>query len=449
VYFLTDTTGSMGSVINNVRVGANSILSSLNSLGLDLAYGVGNYKDFPHDAYAFQHQLNPSTNHADAVSEINTWSASGGFDLPEAQLYALDQLAQSPGGLIGWRSGSKKIIVWIGDYPGHDPVCSAISPVGYDVTEASVINKLVKEGITVIAISTVPGAPNGLDGDPTSGATDYSPTCTVSGNSGQASRIAKATGGVHQTNIDATNIVNTIINLVSSAVTSIGTLKLVPSGGTAPFVTSITPFGGYGPLPSDREHTLPFQVEFTGVVPCSNHDQIFTGTIDVVADGVVVAKKVVTITVPACERYSYSVKFLCGVQKESDLGIRQGIYATDINIHNHHNDEVRVKKYMLPTIIRGDPIGREPRFVQCKAKDAITLPPYSATMDDCHRIYELIFNEPPTSSIPMMAGFLEIRSSHDLNVTAVYTATDLESRSLSIDVEQIKGRKKDKAKRDE
>ena len=59
-------------------------------------------------------------------------------------------------------------------------------------------------------------------------------------------------------------------------------VKLVATGGTAPFVTSITPAAGFGPLPPNQPHTLTFQVTFAGIVPCKNELQLFNGTLDVV-----------------------------------------------------------------------------------------------------------------------------------------------------------------------
>src|SRR5262249_2867156 len=149
VYFLADTTGSMGGILAAVQAGAANILNSLNGLGLDLAYGVGNYKDFPFDAaqdpYAFKHQLNPTNVVTNVQGAINAWSALGGVDTPEANLFALHKLAEAPGGPIGWRAGSQRIIVWFGDAPGHDPVCKAISGEPADVTEASVTAELIAQ----------------------------------------------------------------------------------------------------------------------------------------------------------------------------------------------------------------------------------------------------------------------------------------------------------------
>jgi hypothetical protein len=450
VYFLADTTGSMDSIIAAVKAGADAILGALDALGVDMAFGVGNYKDFPHDPvhnpYAFQHQLNPTTIVGDVTTAINAWGASGGRDGSEGQLFALDQLAQAPGGTIGWRADSKRIIVWFGDWPGHDPVCQAISGLAYDITETSATNKLVAENISVIAISTITGAPAGLDDDPTSSVYDYSGICTINGNPNQATRIATATGGVHEAGIDAGNIVAKIIKLVESIVTKINNLNLVPNGAIVPFVTSIAPPGGYGPLPGDESHVLRFDVHFTGVVPCDFEDQVFMGTLDVVADGVVVATKKVTITVPRCtDIYSYSVKFVCGVQENGKRGattVRPGKYATEVNIHNYKENEVRIRKYVLPLVLEGKPIGREPQFVGRKAEDRIVLPPDTATMDDCHRIAGLLYGDELPIVPSLMIGYLEIVSIGELNVDVVYTATDLCTRTVSIDVERVEGKLK-------
>ena len=441
IYFLADNTGSMGSIIEEVKTGAHNILNQLNALGLDLAYGVGHYRDFPGMKPPFQHQLNLTKNQADVTNAISNWSDSGGGDAQEGQFFALDSLAQPPGGSIGWRVGAERIIVWMGDCPGHDPICKEISGLTYDITESSVTSKLKKEGITALAISTTTSCYNGLDGDPTLYPYNYESTCTINGAAGQATRIASATNGVHKVGIDATTIVNTIIKIVTSAVSHIGNVKLVAAGMSAPFVTSINPPNGYFHVSNDKTNNLLFTVEFTGVAPCSDHDKTYSGAIEVVVDGVVVTGKKVTVTVPQCLNHRYSVKYVCGVNKESEHTVRPGIYSTDINIHNYHDEVVRVKKYVVPTVIGEKAIAREPRFMQSKKTETIVLEPHAVTMDDCHRIFELVFGDRPYSRSPFSIGFLVVMSTRDLNITAVYTATDLESKSLSMDVEQVKGKK--------
>jgi hypothetical protein len=443
VYFLADTTGSMGEILAAVQAGANNILTALNGTGLDLAYGVGNYRDFPFDPFAFQHQLDPTNVAASVTGAINAWLASGGGDTPEGQLFALDRLAVPSGPPIGWRSGAKRIVVWFGDAPGHDPVCAAISGQPADITQATVTAKLVAEQITVLAISV---SNPGLDADPVPLSNDYLAACGAPGGAaGQGTAIATATGGQFVGGIDPGSIVTTIINLVTAAVSTINNVNLIPAGATTPFVTSITPAGGYGPLVTDREHKLVFNVRFTGVVPCKETEQVFTGTLDVVVDSAVVAQKRVEIKVPACvPKFVYSVKFVCGTQPECPcdcVSVRPGIYATEINIYNFHRTEVEVEKRVVPVVFAGAPSGRQPRVAGPRAGDRITLPGFSATMDDCCRIAELLLGAPAPSPLSLTIGFLEITSDQELSVTAVYTASNLKAGSISIDVEQIQAKR--------
>jgi len=85
---------------------------------------------------------------------INAWSAGGGADRPESQLYALYKIAADPA--IGWRTGASKVVVWFGDNPGHDPVPNAATGLGFDITEAVTTKALQDAGIRVIAISVKP-----------------------------------------------------------------------------------------------------------------------------------------------------------------------------------------------------------------------------------------------------------------------------------------------------
>jgi hypothetical protein len=144
-------------------------------------------------------------------------------------------------------------------------------------------------------------------------------------------------------------------------------------------------------------------------------------------------------------RLSYSVKFVCGVQDSEELPegvVRPGVYATDINIHNYHDTEVALRKYVLPLVVEGRPRGREPEDVRVAAHDGIVLPPNTATMDDCWRIAELLYGSPPPQPLPLTIGFLELVSTRPLAVDAVYTVTDRERRSVAIEVTRVEGRDK-------
>jgi hypothetical protein len=415
VYLLADTTGSMGSVLASVAAGASAILNNPALAGFDVAWGVGNYRDFPvdgiHNSFAFAHQVSPTTTLATADAAISAWAAGEGSDGPEGQLYALHQIATDPG--IGWRPDSKRILVWFGDAPGHDPIPTAFSGLAADITEASATADLTGANITVVAVSTTTGFANALDDDPTIGAFDYP---APGGAAGQATRITAATGGSHTTGVNPASIVATLSTLIAAAVTSIGSISLVPTGATAQFIESITP-ASYGPLPGDEEHVLVFEVTWVGVKDCRDRDEEFLGTIDVVADGVVVAQKKVRVTVPAC-RYHYSVEFVSGMDQDREPGpFLPGRYATAVTIYNPGTCPVEIEKRFAPLVVEGKAIGREPRVVPAKKFAAITLQAGEATFDD-----EIALKEFGAVSGGLFFGVLDIVSDRPLSVTATHTA---------------------------
>ncbi|HEY9073688.1 MAG TPA: hypothetical protein VIN67_06100, partial [Desulfobaccales bacterium] len=164
VFFLADTTGSMSSALASVQAGASDIMTSTSALG-DVAYAVGEYKDTADQGDPYAYRLNQDiTKVTTAVQTgINMWSAGGGGDYPEADLYGLYEAADT----TSWRAGSTRILVWFGDAPSKDP--AGPTP---GVTEVETTAALVAKSIKVEALNL-----GGLD--------DY----------GQATRIAAATGG--------------------------------------------------------------------------------------------------------------------------------------------------------------------------------------------------------------------------------------------------------------
>lgn len=445
VYFLADNTGSMGPAIANVISGANTILTTLAGIVPDIQFGVGNYRDFndfpplPPTLPAFHNQLSITANQAAVTAAINAWTAQEGGDTPEASLYGLHQVATGP---TGWRSGAMKFIVWFGDAPGHEPVCGPIWGGAFNITRTTVIADLKSaafvtaiqpNGLAALAVSVNTGP--GLD----AASTGTYAGCPSDGLTGQATAITAATGGSLSVGINPSNVATTILNALKAAI-AIKNVSLVPSGAIAPFVTSITPAGGYGPLDPTKPHTLTFDLVFErNFEMCSLRDQVFTGSIDVVADHVVVARKPTKITIPKCH-YHYVVKFVCGVNEvpgEACSPVRSGRYSTEINIYNGYCSDALIEKRIVPVVLKGEAIGREPRIGKQMAEDRIVLPPFTATMDDCCRLAELL-KQPVTSNGPLTIGFLEIVSTVPLTVTAVYTATGLKNDdAVSIDVEQI------------
>jgi hypothetical protein len=140
--------------------------------------------------------------------------------------------------------------------------------------------------------------------------------------------------------------------------------------------------------------------------------------------------------------FIYSVKFICGIQNPSTTctPVRPGGYATEINIHNFHPPGTpppiaNIQKRIILLVHNNQPVGLEPNVVTATPFATITLPPDSGTMDNCCNL------GPNFAPNALNIGFLELSSNLALNVTAVYTATDLTatgvSTGISIDVQSV------------
>lgn len=167
IMFLSDTTGSMGGAINNVKTNATTIMNTVLVAQPTAQFGAAQYRDIG-DSPLFSVDQQITATVADVQTAINSWSAGGGGDTPEAQINALWQLAQP--GTAGFRPDpATSIIVWFGDASGHDP--------SNGHTMADAIAELVAAGITVLAINVASGGADGLNA------------------TGQATAITAATGG--------------------------------------------------------------------------------------------------------------------------------------------------------------------------------------------------------------------------------------------------------------
>ena len=150
--------------------------------------------------------------------------------------------------------------------------------------------------------------------------------------------------------------------------------------------------------------------------------------------------------------YTFSVKFVCGFQPtfvQGEPPVKPGNYATEINIHNYTYSRADVRKKVLLLVEQGQPIGREPQQVKPRAFDGITLEADNATMDDCNRIWALLYpGVAPPTPLPLLIGYLTLTSKFDLDVDAVYTAQVYEQpsvttppRGISLDVERVPGKR--------
>ena len=104
VKFIADTTGSMAYINNSVKTNATAIMNGLSGFG-DAQFGASEYKDRT-DSYTTKVNQALTSDTAAVKTGINTWGASGGGDLPEANLIALKEQAQA----TDWREGSNRLL---------------------------------------------------------------------------------------------------------------------------------------------------------------------------------------------------------------------------------------------------------------------------------------------------------------------------------------------------
>jgi von Willebrand factor type A domain/Trypsin-like peptidase domain len=190
-----------------------------------------------------------------------------------------------------------------------------------------------------------------------------------------------------------------------------------------------------GSAPSSPVHDLgngSYQVDV-----CSDPDSLEPPSIGITQPG----RDTVVVRAPEFRLFVYSATFVCGVQK-NDCGrcapVAPGRYSTEINILNPHGALAPVAKRVIPLVLAGAATGREPNVKGPIATEIIRLPAHSATMDDCCRILDMALGAPPAGPVPITTGILEILSTVELAVTAVYTASDGAGGVPSIEVEQIR-----------
>jgi len=169
---------------------------------------------------------------------------------------------------------------------------------------------------------------------------------------------------------------------------------------------------------------------------CSDPDSLEPPAIGIVQPG----RPPAVIKVPGFRLFVYSVKFICGEQRNDCCGcapVVPGRYSTEINIFNPAATTAPVAKRVIPLELAGAVSGREPKFKQAAFTEVLRLPAQSATMDDCCRILEVLLGAPPSGQVSLTLGILEVISTVELAVTALYTASNGAGCAPSIDVEQI------------
>src|SRR4029079_12059895 len=108
-----------------------------------------------------------------------------------------------------------RVVVWFGDAPGHDPVCTGFTGLASHITTSSVISEPTSAHIRGIAISlNTGGYPNGLNDDQLFGGFefDYDAVCGPPGSDpGAATASVNAPGGQLSRVASASDASNAIV----------------------------------------------------------------------------------------------------------------------------------------------------------------------------------------------------------------------------------------------
>lgn len=199
VFFLMDTTGSMDGEIANLKSSMTTIFSALGSALPDVAFGVGEYRDFPYSPYGvagdqpfiLRHRVMTALTAAGRSSitnGVNQFSAAGGNDLPESGWEAIHQLAVGSGtsagnaavpafnpataypstppvgesigtlGGAGFRQGALPVVVWVTDATNHNSGSSDLYSGFVAATRDGALAEARSLGMRIVGVISDPTA---------------------------------------------------------------------------------------------------------------------------------------------------------------------------------------------------------------------------------------------------------------------------------------------------
>lgn len=344
IFFLIDTTNSMGEEIENLLNGLRTIIiPTLEAVLEDATMGVGRFDDFPIMPYGnrgdvvFELVQQITSDFSRVYNGIDSINIHNGEDLPEASLMALWHIATgdtlngyvvpavlNPGvpgtgniGAVGFRKDALPIIVLITDAPMHNgpggsnPYNSTLlgfNPPQYD----DVVDSLNDMGIKVVGIG---------------GRDAIQDLETIATDTGAVTR--EGTPIVHMIGADGTGLSESVADQIRTLIT--GTPQDVntvlvddpnDSVDATRFIKAVRPLEGNPPPPEGYDHhdgnTNPFGT-FYGVIPGTtliftlevyndiveereNQTQIYRCEIVVMGNGVTrLDQKTVIIVIPPKE----------------------------------------------------------------------------------------------------------------------------------------------------
>jgi hypothetical protein len=158
VALVIDVTGSMREVIDQVTSSASEIVADIRALVPDAAFALGTLADYPNIGgdvgdYPWQVEQDFTDEEKKLQQALDAVKLHSGGDGPESYLRALSETRS-----LGWREGSRRVVILFGDSTPHDPDPGKDATPGTedDLTLEKIINQMEKNNITVLGVYSRP-----------------------------------------------------------------------------------------------------------------------------------------------------------------------------------------------------------------------------------------------------------------------------------------------------
>lgn len=445
VLFSYDLTGSMSGIISTAKTKTAELITKLETLGIDINYGVVSYMDYPHsyDSYGYSatygdaafgdyaYRLDqPVTSDTTAVlNAINSLVLGYGGDTPQDYTRPFFESYSDPN--IAWRDGARRMMLNFADAVPHDdnlnegvPGKTGTNSTGGDPGRDEIMFTPDDLDLQTVLADMATNKITLIEAHASTSDIDYWNYWTgITG--GQTFIINSAT------------FVDDVFNGITSTLSSVTGLHLVAAPGFENWIESVTPDSFTGLATDPVEFTLRLRV------PPDTADGLYNFTISAVdAAGIihgVQSVEIDVITVKSaggidveyiqvyriddedhdCDRhhedeyYVYPVRFVIGCPGACGV-LAEGIYHTLINIQNNttRDTSVKIKVSIPPTS------GNAPVVTKGVAFD---IDPFKALQISGSKINTLLASTPYYNA-PFLSGTVLILSKKDnLGVSATYT----------------------------
>jgi hypothetical protein len=273
-----DTTGSMDPSIAQAKADALAIVSQVQAQVPDTQFAVVQFKDSGDSPeYALEQAMTSSG--AAVQTALNGLSAAGGGDNPEAYNLVFDN---ADAAATGWRSGTRKFVVVIGDAEPHGAGsagfagCADTSADPHGLNTATELAGMAAAERTLLMIRQV------------------SDRTTTSLGCYQSLAAAGFSGG--QAVDGGGNLATQIVSLVTTAFATVADVHLeVASASPAPAAASWIAFSpaSVGPVPAPSTQSF----DLTATVPAGTPAGSYAFDIEALADGVDIGHQALTLVV--------------------------------------------------------------------------------------------------------------------------------------------------------